>query len=60
MTETYYAIRIGDPRRHHPYLKLSADRRTPQLFATRVEAETALATEPEPLRKVVRVKIKPG
>ena len=61
MTEKYYAIRIGNPLRHHPYLMPTTDNKTPILFATRAEADKfsdrLLAT---PSRSVVRVQIKFG
>lgn len=58
MTETYYSIRIGIPRRHSPYLMLSDDQKTPLMFATRKEAEDGLAARLGRNRKVVRVRIK--
>lgn len=39
MVEKYYAIRVGDPRRHYPYLWCDEDGRTPRLFFTRKEAD---------------------
>lgn len=40
--EYYYAIRIGDPRRHTPYFKVRDNELTPQLFINRKEAERVL------------------
>lgn len=39
--EKYWAIQIGNARRHAPYLALDSVnlKRTPQLFSTRLEAE---------------------
>lgn len=37
--EKYYAIRIGTPRKHSCYFRLSCDDATPQLFVSREEAK---------------------
>lgn len=55
VNETYYAIRIGLPRRDSPYLMLGDDRRTPRLFMNREDAEVELPSDAH--CKVVRVKI---
>ena len=47
MKEKYYAVRIGDPRYHYPYLMLSDDRKTPSLFFTRERAEQAIKDTPD-------------
>ena len=58
MTETYYAIRIGDPRRHHPYLWLGEDGQTPVLFPTQEKAfEAHDSFERGDCAKVVRVRV---
>lgn len=36
--ETYYAIRIGDPKNYSPYFMFGDDGRAPRLFATEGEA----------------------
>jgi hypothetical protein len=56
--ETYYAVRIGDPRRHQPYFMLVDGKQVPALFATREEAE--MCKPKQPATKVVRVKIQAG
>lgn len=54
MKEKYYAVRIGDPRRHSPYFMIRKDSScTPVLFLTRREAQKNLPDEPAV--KVVRV-----
>jgi hypothetical protein len=58
--ETYYAIRIGDPRRHHCYLKVREGSMIPEFFLDRGDAEKELKRDPGPSRKVVRVKVRPG
>lgn len=61
-TEKYYAIRIGDPRRHQPYLMLSDDRTfgmVPILFTTRKQAESQLPKSNKAAR-VVRASINYG
>jgi hypothetical protein len=55
--ETYYAIRIGDPRRHVPCLMLSPGKLEPMLFAARAAADEFLMTNNAPNRKVVKVTV---
>lgn len=59
MKETYYAIRIGDPRRNLCYLMVRetdpSQGLTPHLFATRKQAETAFRSLTSRTAKVVRV-----
>jgi hypothetical protein len=52
-TESYYAVRIGDPRRHLPYFMLQGGARTPALFATRTEAAKVRPNEAS--NRVVKV-----
>lgn len=60
-TETYYAIRIGDPRRHKPYFWAGEDGNVPILFPTRSAAEDEKKTfESETCVRVVRVKLRAG
>lgn len=57
--ETYWAIRIGDPRYHLPYFWVGEDGRIPVLFFSKKEAQEALAEGFNDISaKVVRVKIK--
>lgn len=56
MKESYYAIRIGNPKRHHPYLMLGPDKRTPALFASDWEAYAAIPKDAE-YHRIVSVKI---
>ena len=51
--EQYFAVMIGIPKQHIPYLMLGEDRRTPKLFQTKQEAK---AKCPEGCR-VVKVTI---
>lgn len=57
INKTYYAIRVGDPRRHQCYLRLGTDDITPELFGTRDDAERALRDINAPLHKIVRIRI---
>ncbi len=50
--ERYYAVRIGNPK-YWPYFMLSADCKTPALFATHEEALKACPKQPA--TRVVRV-----
>jgi hypothetical protein len=55
--EIYWAIRIGNPRKHYTYLMLSEDGATPALF---VSKKIALQSRPPQLDKdhaVVRVRL---
>ena len=56
-TETYYAIRIGDPRGHCLYLKLVEGKCEPELFTARAVADEWLRNNPGPTRKVVKVRV---
>lgn len=56
--ETYYAIRMGDPRRHVTYFKLRDGEWLPELFATKEAAEVARKAMNSTCTKVQRVKIK--
>lgn len=54
--EKYYAIRIGDPRRHKPYLMLDPNRiSVPLLFPEKEDADAFLKDYPGTCRKVLRV-----
>ncbi len=59
--EYYYAIRIGDPRRHNPYFMLGTGvmgRQVPELFATRKDANEILnGFDDKTCKKVIRVKL---
>lgn len=57
MTEKYYSIRIGLPRKHQPYLMLSENQETPAIFKTKSEAVSFLEKNPGFHRKVVVVVI---
>lgn len=58
MIETYYAIRIGNPCRHYPYLWVGEDGSTPVLFATKEKATEELSGfDRENCAKVVKVRI---
>lgn len=57
ITETYYAIRIGDPKRHSPYLMLNKGQLEPKLFAARAVADEFLGANKDTSRKVVKVKV---
>lgn len=58
--ETYYAIRVGDPRYHLSYLMVRPDDpETPWLFLTKAQAQQQLDLHAGPCCKVVRVRIKP-
>jgi len=39
--EKYYAVRIGNPRKHRTYLMLGDDMKTPQLFCSPGAAQDA-------------------
>lgn len=53
--ETYYAIRIGTPGKHNPYLMLREGCSTPQLFHCEQDAKEH--SENAPHRKVVKVAV---
>ncbi len=53
--ETYYAIRIGTPGKHHPYFMLRDKCPTPWLFMTRSEACEHLPADTH--AKVMKVKV---
>ena len=55
--ETYYAVRIGDPRYHSPYF-MTLDGKTPALFLSRKDADEAMPKQTS--TKVVRVTIHDG
>lgn len=55
--ETYYAVRIGDPRYHSPYF-MSLDGKAPALFLTRQAAHEAMPKQTS--TKVVRVTVHDG
>jgi hypothetical protein len=55
--ETYYAIRIGDPRYHSPYF-MTLDGKAPALFVTRQAAHEAMPKQTS--TKVVRVTVHDG
>ena len=57
LAETYYSIRIGDPKRHRPYLMLDHDRNIPLIFPKKQDALDTLNANTGANRKVVRVKI---
>ncbi len=38
ITEKYYAIRVGNPKRHKPYFLLQQQSDKPMLFVSRTEA----------------------
>lgn len=54
--ETYYAIRIGNPRDYVPYFKVGADHETPVLFKIRKQAEAQFVKNAG--WKVVRVELR--
>lgn len=54
--ERYYAVRIGNPKQHRPYLLLCDQGSTPALFSERSGAEAARSGFGE--RTVVRVEIR--
>ncbi len=58
--ERYWSVRIGDPRRHHPYLMLDVEtNKRPVLFDSEIDAETAaMALSKDTPCRVVRVEIK--
>jgi hypothetical protein len=56
-TETYYAIRIGVPKRHGPYLMLNPGQLEPKIFAARATADEFLAANKGASRKVVKVRV---
>lgn len=60
INETYFGIRIGDPRRNKCYLWVGEDGFVPKLFPSREEAEEILGDGWDVSAKVVRVKIKSG
>lgn len=57
--ETYWAVRIGIPGRHHPYFMVRHERsQTPWLFQTQAEAEKHCPTQgPRCHAKVMKVKV---
>lgn len=58
MIENYYAIRIGNPRRHIPYLWLGEDGSTPVLFATKEKATGELGgIDRASCARVVKVRV---
>ena len=56
--ETYYAVRIGNPKHHHPYFMVRKGTNVPELFQHRIAAESAAPKQPHTL--VVRVTIHDG
>ena len=55
--ETYYAVRVGDPRYHSPYF-MTPDGKAPALFLSRKDADEAMPKQN--CTKVVRVTIHDG
>ena len=61
INETYYAVRLGDPRRHKCYLWLGPDGAVPVLYTKKEEAEDwAKEFDRSTPAKAVRVRIKCG
>ena len=61
INETYYAVRVGDPRRHKCYLWCGADGNLPVLFIAKQDAnEAASHFDHSTPAKAVRVRIKCG
>ncbi len=59
MKETYYAIRIGHPKRHTPYFMLNRnDYQTPALYTSKEEAKKDLPNQPD--TSVVKVTLSQG
>ena len=61
--EKYWAVKIGDPRKHHPYFMLAdflTDDTIPALFNKRESAEQAAIkrVSPKTTCKVVRVELR--
>jgi hypothetical protein len=57
LKEKYWAVRIGDPRRHTPYLQVDEhNKEAPGLYATKESA--AKRTGGKPDAKVVHVEVR--
>lgn len=57
--ETYYAIRIGNPRKNITYLAINHDNinYVPDLFSTKIAAQQALLKIDCNCAKIIKVKI---
>jgi hypothetical protein len=60
INEQYFAIRVGNPRKHRCYLWVGPDGNVPRLFINRDDAQEYVNTgwDREVPAKVVRVKLK--
>ncbi len=56
-TEKFYGIRIGDPRRHTPHLRITGCDNRVQLFDKKDEAEKECERSKTTNWKVVKVKV---